>query len=132
MLDRFLPRTEFDSYDDFRRNYALDIPEGFNFGYDVVDEWARLDAAKPALVWCGAGGGERRYTFGDVKERSDRAANMFAALGIARGDAVMLMLKQRPEVWFCMVGLHKLGAVVIPASYQLTAGTSSIAATPRA
>ncbi len=120
MVEKFLERTEFESYEDFKQNYKLNIPEGFNFGYDVIDEWARQDAEKPALVWCDDDGRELRYTFGDVKRWSDKAANMFAAKGIKKGDMVMLMLKQRPEVWFLMVGLHKLGAIVIPATYQLT------------
>jgi len=121
LLDRFLERTEFDSYENFKQNYKLNIPRGFNFGYDIVDEWARTDPAKPALVWCDDGGNEKRYTFGDIKRMSDKAANMFASKGIQKGDMVLLMMKQRPETWFLIVGLHKLGAVVIPATFQLTA-----------
>lgn len=121
MLTKFLDRERFESYEDFKRNYRVNIPENFNFAYDVVDEWARRDDAKPALVWCDDAGNERRYSFGDVKRRSDKAANMFKAMGIRKGDTVMLILKQRAEVWFCMIGLHKLGAIVIPASFQLTA-----------
>ncbi len=120
MLDKYLERTGFSSYEDFKRNYKLNIPENFNFGYDVVDEWARLDEHKPALVWCDDDGHEKRFSFGDVKRLSNKAANMFKSKGIGKGDTVMLMLKQRPEVWFLMVGLHKLGAIVIPATYQLT------------
>ncbi len=121
MFERFLQRTEFDSYEDFKRNYALKIPENFNFGYDVIDEWAKIDPDKPALVWCDDFGNEKRFSFGDVKRWSDKAASMFKRKGLAKGDTVLLILKQRPEVWFCMVGLHKLGAIVIPATYQLTA-----------
>ncbi|MDL2236628.1 AMP-binding protein [Christensenellaceae bacterium OttesenSCG-928-K19] len=120
MVERFLDRTEFESYEDFKQNYKLNIPEGFNFGYDVIDEWAKQDADKPALVWCNDEGQEKRFTFGEVKYWSDKAASMLRAKGIQKGDAVMLMLKQRPEVWFLMVGLHKMGGVVIPATYQLT------------
>ncbi|MDR0361607.1 MAG: AMP-binding protein [Planctomycetota bacterium] len=121
MLDRFLERTEFSSYEDFKRNYRLKIPDNFNFGYDVVDEWARSSPDKPALVWCDDLGDEKRYSFADMKRWSDKAANMFRSLGIRKGDKVMLVLKQRAEVWFSMIGLHKLGAVVIPATFQLTA-----------
>ncbi|MCL1999963.1 MAG: AMP-binding protein [Planctomycetes bacterium] len=120
MLERFLPRIEFSSYGDFTKNYSLIIPENFNFAYDVVDEWARLDAKKPALVWTNDEEREKRFSFGEVKRWSDKAANMFKSRGIGKGDMVMLMLKQRPEVWFCLLGLHKIGAVAIPASYQLT------------
>jgi len=120
VLDRFLERTEFESYEDFKQNYKLNIPDNFNFGYDVVDEWARIDPDKPALVWCDDDGNEKRYSFGDVKRWSDKAANMLRDKGLKKGDKVLLMLKQRPEVWFIMVGIHKLGAIVIPATYQLT------------
>lgn len=120
MLEKFLDRTEFTDYDDFKQNYRLNIPEHFNFGYDIVDEWARLDENKPALVWCDDEGNEKRFSFGDIKRMSDKAANMLKSKGIKRGEPVMLMLKQRPEVWFMMVGLHKLGAICIPATFQLT------------
>ena len=63
MIEKFLPRTQFDSYEDFKANYRLNIPENFNFSYDVIDEWARRDAKKPALVWVDGGAGERRRTF---------------------------------------------------------------------
>ena len=121
MLEKFLDRMEFDSYEDFKKNYRVNIPENFNFAYDVMDEWARQDDAKPALVWCDDDANERRYSFGDVMRQSNKAANMFKSLGIRKGDTVMLILKQRAEVWFSILGLHKLGAVVIPASFQLTA-----------
>ncbi|WP_066684664.1 AMP-binding protein [Christensenella intestinihominis] len=120
MLEKFLDRTEFTDYDDFKQNYRLNIPEHFNFGYDIVDEWARLDENKPALVWCDDEGNEKRFSFGDIRRMSDKAANMLKSKGIKRGEPVMLMLKQRPEVWFMMVGLHKLGAICIPATFQLT------------
>ena len=120
MLERFLDRIEFDSYEDFKQNYKLNIPEHFNFGYDIVDEWAQQDESKPALVWCDDDGNEKRFSFGDIKRMSDKAANMLKSKGVRRGDPVLLMLKQRPEVWFMMVGLHKLGAVCIPATFQLT------------
>ena len=120
MYEKFLDRTEFSSYEDFIANYKLNYADNYNFGYDVIDEWARQDANKPALVWCDDNDNEKRYTFSDVKLWSDRAANMFKNKGIGKGDTVMLMLKQRPEVWFLMVGLHKLGAIVIPATFQLT------------
>lgn len=120
MLERFLERIDFDSYDDFKKNYKLKIPENFNFGFDVIDEWAKEDPNKPALVWCNDDGDEKRYTFEEVRQQSNRAVNMFKSKGIKKGDTVMLILKQRPEVWFLMLALHKLGAIVIPASYLLT------------
>ncbi|MEG0784868.1 MAG: acetyl-CoA synthetase, partial [Christensenella sp.] len=70
MLEKFLSRIEFDSYEDFKQNYKLNIPKHFNFGYDIVDEWAKEDANKPALVWCDDEGNEKRFSFGDIKRRS--------------------------------------------------------------
>ena len=120
MLEKFLPRVDFDSYEDFKTNYKVNIPEGFNFAYDVIDAWAEQDDQKPALLYCNDDGARRLYTFAELKMLSNKAANFFASKGIKKGDRVMLMLKQRPEAWICILGLCKIGAVCIPATYQLT------------
>ena len=120
MVERFLERTEFSSYEDFKANYKLNIPKQFNFAYDVVDEWARIDENKPALVWCDDEGHEERYTFKDLSLWSNRMANVLKDHGIGKGDTVMLILRQRPEVWVAFLALHKIGAVCIPATFQLT------------
>ena len=65
MLEKYLQRTEFTSYDDFMQNFKINVPEDFNFGFDIVDEWARLEPDKLALLWCDDHGGERRFTFDD-------------------------------------------------------------------
>ena len=121
MLERFLPRVEFDSYEDFIDNYSVTVPDGFNFGFDVIDGWASFDSGKPALVWCDDNGEERRFSFGDLSKLSNRAANYFKSLGINKGDVVMCVLRQRFEYWIAAVALCKLGAVIIPATMQLTA-----------
>ena len=120
LLSRYCPRTEFDSYEDFKANYRCNEPERFNFAYDIVDEWACIQPDKTALVWTNDAGDMKRFTFTDIKRMSDRAANVFAAHGVKKGTVVMLILRQRPDVWACMTALMKLGAVCIPASYQLT------------
>lgn len=120
IIKKYCPQIDFSSYEDFCENFTINTPENFNFGYDVVDEWARVEPEKLALVWTNDAGDMKRYTFADVKKHSDQAANFFKSHGIGKGDVVMLILRQRPEVWFSMVGLHKLGAVCIPASFQLT------------
>ena len=120
MIEKYLPRIQFDSYEDFKQNYRVNVPEKFNFAFDVVDEWAKLEPNKLALVWIDDDFHEKRLTFSDLKDLSNRAANVFAAHGIRKGDYVLLMLKQRIEAWVCILALHKLGAVVIPASFQLT------------
>lgn len=121
MLDKFLLRTEFDSYEDFFENFRINIPENFNFAYDVVDEMAEKAPDKTAMVWCNENGEEAFFTFSQMKYYSDKAANFFKNLGIKKGDPVMLILKRRYEFWFCLLALHKLGAIGIPATHLLTA-----------
>jgi acetyl-CoA synthetase len=120
LLKRYCPRIEFDSYEDFKKNYKCIIPENFNFAYDIVDEWARIDKDKLALVWTNDDLKLKLFTFEKIKYLSNRAANIFTSFGVKKGDVVMLMLKQRPEAWITMVALMKIGAICIPASYQLT------------
>ena len=120
LLDRFLPRIEFDSYEDFKANYKVNVPENFNFGFDIVDAWADSEPEKKALVWCDDHDHERIFTFTDIKKLSNRAANFFRSIGIRKGTVVMLILRRRWEYWICATALHKLGAILIPGSLQLT------------
>lgn len=120
MLERFLSQTSFESSDDFRANFHINIPENFNFAYDVVDEWAKSYPDKKALLWTNDQGEEHQYTFADIKKYSDMTASYFQSLGVAHGDIVMLILKRRVEFWFSILALHKLGAIVIPATHLLT------------
>lgn len=120
MLEKFLPRMEFDSYEDFKNNYKVHIPENFNFAYDIVDCWAAEQPDKTALVWCNDDGDERIFTFADMKRLSDKAANLFWSLGIRKGDVVMLLLKRRWHYWVLTLALEKVGAISIPATVQLT------------
>ncbi len=120
MLEKFLPRETFVSYEDFKENYRVIIPENFNFAYDVIDEWAIEKPDKTAMVWCNDEGDEKIFTFRDMKLLSDKAANLFKSSGINKGDVVMLILKRRWQYWVCTLGLQKVGAVSIPATSQLT------------
>ena len=101
-------------------SFSVQYPENFNFAYDVVDEIAESDPNNTAIVWCNDEGEERIFTFGDVREQSCRMANVFKAAGIGRGDRVMLVLKRHFEYWFAASALHRLGAVMIPATHMLT------------
>ena len=121
MLEKYLPRTEFDSYEDFIKNYKVDVPEDFNFGFDIIDGWAAVDSDKLALLWCDDQGEERRFTFGELSSLSNRAANYYRDLGIGKGDVVMCVLRRRYEYWITAIALCKLGAILIPATMQLTA-----------
>lgn len=120
LLKRFLPRIEFDSYEDFKQNFKIDLPEDFNFGFDVVDAWADAEPEKKALVWCNEDDEERVFTFTDIKRLSNRAANFFQSIGVKKGSVVMLILRRRWEYWVCATALHKLGATLIPGTLQLT------------
>ena len=102
------------------KKLTLDYPENFNFGYDVVDKIADEEPEKRALVWCNVEGEEHIFTFSDIKKYSNRMANVFRASGIGHGDRVMLILKRHYEYWFAAVALHKIGAVMIPATHMLT------------
>ncbi len=93
--------------------------ERFNFGFDIVDGIAKKYPDKLAMLHLDKHKVERRFTFRDMKQYSNQAANYFTSLGIKRGDRVMLVLKRHYQFWFCMVALHKLGAVAIPATNQL-------------
>ena len=120
ILSKYCSRIEFDSYEDFYDNFKIDVPENFNFAYDVVDEWARVEPDKKALVWINDAGEEREFTFTDISLLSNRAANAFTKLGIRKGDVVMMMLRRRWEYWVCAMALCKIGASIIPATIQLT------------
>ena len=120
LLDKFLPRIEFESYEDFKENYKVIVPLNFNFGFDIVDEWAKQDKEKVALVWCNDHGEEKTFTFEDIRKLSNQAANFFRSIGIKKGSVVMLILRRRWEYWVCATALHKIGATLIPGSLQLT------------
>lgn len=120
MIEKYLTVTDFKSYDDFKNNFRLNVPENFNFAYDVVDRWAEEEPGREALLWTNSRGDVKRFTFADIKRESDRTASFFASLGIGRGDRVMLILKRRYQFWFAIMALHKLGAVTIPATHMLT------------
>lgn len=123
LLSKFLEKTKFDSYNDFITNYKLRIPENFNFGYDIIDVYAKEEPDKPALLHYNDNGEEpviTNYTFGDISRMSNQAANFYKKHGIRRGDSVLFIVRERVEAWICFVALMKIGAVAIPASFQLT------------
>ena len=112
MLEKFirheLPDLEFN------------VPEHFNFAYDVMDAWADETPDRLALLWTSDTRAERRFTFADLKRESDRAAGYLSSIGIGRGDFVMLILKRRYQFWTIMLALEKIGAIAVPATFLLT------------
>ncbi len=120
LLKDFLAVTEYDSYEQMMRDFKPKVNPDFNFAFDVVDKYARLCPDKLALVWCNDSGEEKYVTFDDVSKESNRIANMLYARGIRKGDSVLIMLMSRYEYWYTVIACHKLGALAIPATSQLT------------
>lgn len=100
--------------------FELNYPENFNYGYDVIDSIAKATPDKRALVWCNTEGDERFFTFGDIMELSNKAANVFLESGIKKGDRILVLLKRHYEYWIVAIALHKIGAVLIPSTHMLT------------
>ncbi|MDR1371593.1 MAG: AMP-binding protein [Dysgonamonadaceae bacterium] len=120
MVEKYISQQTFANQEDFNKNFKINVPEHFNFAYDVVDEYAATEPDKLALNWVSDTGEHRCFTFGEIKEKSDAAASYFQSKGIKKGDMVMLILKRRYWYWFAIIGLHKIGAVAIPATHLLT------------
>lgn len=97
----------------------FNYPDNYNFGYDVVDEMARLAPNQKAMVWCNVDKEERTFTFSEISKLSNKAANIFKSHGIGKGDKVIVILKRNYEYWYVAPALEKLGAVMIPATNLL-------------
>ncbi len=100
-------------------DFRLDVPDRFNFAYDIVDQVAEREPGRRAMFWRNELGESHTFTFYDMKEKSDQCASYLQSLGIGKGDKVMLILKRHYQFWFTILALHKLGAVAIPATNQL-------------
>jgi dicarboxylate-coA ligase pimA len=120
MIEKYFNATNFSNTEEFAKGFHIHVPDNFNFAYDIVDEWAAKAPNKRALCWVNEHGRHHDFTFGEMKQLSDAAASFFQSIGIGRGDMVMLMLKRRYEFWIAILGLHKIGAVAIPATHLLT------------
>lgn len=120
MINNYLNKTEFSSYEDFIQNFKVNVPSDFNFGYDIVDAYAEKLPEKEAILWTNDKGDEQHITYRAFKNMSDQCASFLMSIGVERGDRVMLILKRRVEWWIAMVALHKIGAVAIPATHMLT------------
>ena len=110
---------EFKDYDDFKAHCRLKTIPDFNFAYDIIDRYAKDAPGKRALVWIDDNNDEETFTFDDISRESKRAAYWLTSKGIKKGDTVMLILRRRYEWWILMPALHRIGAIVIPATDQL-------------
>ncbi len=107
-------------YDEVKKNFKFDIPEFFNFGFDVVDKWAE-DRTKLALVWASTDLSDiRKYSFFDMKCMGNKFANILRAKGLKKGDRVFVMVPRIVEWYAVMLGTAKLGVVPMPAPNILT------------
>ena len=120
MIEHFLKQTSFKDNEDYKKNLEFIVPETFNFAYDVMDRWATEDPDRTALLWVNEDDECKKFSFKDLKEKTDQTASYFQTLGIGKGDMVMLILKRRYEFWLSILALHKIGAVAIPATHMLT------------
>ena len=98
---------------------SLHYPDTFNWAYDVVDDIALADPDRPAMVWCNPEGEEHRFSFGDIKYWSDKCANFLVSQGIRKGDPVLVILRRHYQFWIVAVALHKIGALLVPATFML-------------
>ena len=90
----------------------------FNWALDYFDAMAEGNAAD-ALWIVEEDGSEQRYSFQQLAARSNQVANHLRALGVKRGERVLLMLGNDVALWETMLAAFKLGAVVIPATALL-------------
>lgn len=117
VIDKFV-KTETDK-DGALSKISFMNEETFNFGFDIVDALAEKVPDKTALIYVSDDMQERRFTFAEIKKYSNMTANYFLSKGIKKGDTVMLVLKRHYQFWFSIIALHKIGAIVIPATNQL-------------
>ena len=116
---RFLKQGEFNNYDDYLKNAVPNIPDNFNFAYDVVDVIADETPDKVAILWTDDAGEKKSITFKMLSEMSNAVANFLTAHGLKKGDTVLLFMRRRWEYWVLMMAMHKLGVIPIPSTNQL-------------
>ena len=107
-------RNNLSNYPEENARFSVPVPEHYNFGFDVIDEWAGKDRNKLAMIWVTQKGEEKKFTFQEPKNQSSQAANILLKYGINKGDRVLIMLLRIPEWWNFSIALIKLGAVICP------------------
>ena len=123
IYEKFVGRSRDDFYtlEDVTKNYKLTYSDNFNFAYDVLDVLGTEKPDKLAMLWVGNDGEEKYITFREMMLASNKAANYFKSIGIKKGDFVLLVLKRSYLFWYCLMGLHKIGAIAVQATHMLTA-----------
>ena len=82
VIGDFVERVEFNSYEDFFKNFKLKFNDDFNFGFDVVDKYAEIDPEKIALIWTNDNDENHTFTFKEMKEYSNRTVNLLKRIGV--------------------------------------------------
>ena len=123
IYEKFIGRTRdsFVSLQDCQENFRITCEDSFNYAYDVIDVLGTEKPDKEALLYISNKGEEKRFTFGDMKRLSDKAANYFVSQGVKKGDPVLLVLKRSYLFWIVTLALNKIGAIMVPASNMLKA-----------
>lgn len=121
IFEKFVNRSQFESYEDFKEHLQINVPDRFNFAYDVLDVLADTQAEERAMIWCNEMGEERIFTYKDMQAYTNQTANYLRRLGVRKGDAILLVLKRHYQFWYVLMALHKLGAIGVPATHLLTA-----------
>ncbi len=116
---KFLKKNIFENYEDYKQNAAPQVPDNFNFSYDVIDELAKETPEKVALLWTNDDKETKSFTFKDLSKMSNSVANFLASKGLVKGDTVLLFMRRRWEYWILMLAMHKLGVIPIPSTNQL-------------
>lgn len=107
-----LNRNDFSSYEEGYKKFKWNIPEYYNIGWDCCDQWAD-DPKRIALYYEDGEGGRETYTFTQIKELSNKLANVLTELGIKKGDRIGVCLPQRPETGIAHIAIQKIGAIGI-------------------
>ena len=118
---RFLNKNTFDNYDDYIKNAIPNVPNNFNFAYDVIDVLANETPDKTALLWTDDTKEKKTFSFKDLSIMSNKVANFLISKGIHKNDTVLLFMRRRWEYWILMMAMHKVGAIPIPSTNQLKA-----------
>ncbi len=107
-------------YNTLYRDFKWEVPECFNFGFDIVDKWSK-DRTKLALVSIDHTGEKAQYqTFYELTTLSNKFVNVLKNLGIKKGDRALVMLESIPEWYVVMIGMFKLGVIPMPGTVLLT------------
>jgi acetyl-CoA synthetase len=103
-----------DSYEGLSHAFRWQVPDRYNIGVDVCDRWAAQEPERIALTFVGADNRARDHSYGELRDWSNRLANLYRELGVARGDRVAVLLPQAPETAVAHIAAYKLGAIAVP------------------